>query len=84
VEYFLVDELVFNITTHEYVPKHEMMTQVEKAVLLKRYTLKEHQLPRIQKDDPVARYYGSMTGDVFKITRLSETAGRYVTYRIVV
>lgn len=84
MEDFLESELLINITEHELVPQHILLTTEEKEELFARYKLKESQLMKMLVTDPVARYYGYKRGQVIKIIRKSDTAGRYVMHRLVV
>ena len=73
------------ILNHEYVPKHEILSEKEVEKLLKRYKLESKmQLPKILSTDPVVKAIGAKKGDVLKITRKSMTAGEAVYYRVVI
>lgn len=84
LEFFKFDDLLINISKHELVPKHELCSEEEKRLVLKKYRAKETQLPKILQTDPMARYLGARKGELVKINRDSETAGQYIVYRIVI
>jgi DNA-directed RNA polymerases I, II, and III subunit RPABC1 len=82
-QYFWINALTFNLTQHEMVPKHDIIEEDEKQELIKNLQITDvDKLPSIKKNDPVAKYYGMKEGDICKITRKSETAGNYISYRL--
>lgn len=82
MELFAEDDLVLNVTRHEMMPKHEVLSSEEKIKFLKASHLVIGQLPRILASDPVCKYYGAKRGDIIRIIRKSETAGKYVMFRL--
>jgi DNA-directed RNA polymerase I, II, and III subunit RPABC1 len=83
IEHFLIEELQFNITKHHLVPKHRIMDKEEQKGLLGKLRCEVSNLPSILTNDPVSRFYGANIGDVFEITRNSQTAGTAFYYRVV-
>jgi len=84
IECFKENELLIDKLSHALVPKHEIITDEEKKELLDIYKAKDGQLPKMLTSDPIARYFGGRKGQVFKITRPSESSGEYIHYRIIV
>ncbi len=72
-----------DITKHEFVPKHIILSEKKKEEVLKEYKIKLKQLPRISISDPVIKILNAKIGDVIKIIRKSETAGESEYYRVV-
>jgi DNA-directed RNA polymerase I, II, and III subunit RPABC1 len=82
-EHFLVEELQFNITKHCLVPRHRVMTENQLENLLSEMKCEKSNLPTILTVDPVCRYFGAKIGNVFEITRNSQTTGTAIYYRAV-
>lgn len=80
---FQEEEGGFRITDHFLVPKHEITTKEEREKLLKDYNITEDQLPVILHTDPVIKLIDAKKGDIIKITRNSQVAGKSLYYRIV-
>ena len=74
-----------SILEHELVPKHEVMGEDEVAELLGTYKIQKEQLPKIKAADPVIKELKeAAVGDVIRVRRISKTAGKSVSYRLVI
>ncbi|MDO5859753.1 DNA-directed RNA polymerase subunit H [Methanobrevibacter sp.] len=72
-----------DIQDHKLVPTHEIMTEEEIAEEFGDVEYDFKDLPKIRSDDPVVKAIEAKAGDVLRITRESQTAGVFITYRIV-
>jgi len=83
IESFILNQLILNITKHIMMPKFEVISDNEIDILLKEFSITKNQLPKILLTDPISRYFGVKSGDIFKITRSSPTTGLSISYRLV-
>ena len=84
VEFIPADLVLMDILEHEFVPKHEILSEGEVEKLLDQLQVPATALPNLLTTDPVARVIGAKENDVIKITRKSQTAGETIIYRLVV
>jgi DNA-directed RNA polymerase subunit H len=72
-----------DIAKHQFVPKHEKVSEKEKKELFGKFHISGKNLPRILVKDSAIEHLNVKEGDVVKITRFSMTAGKTVFYRVV-
>jgi len=73
-----------DVLAHTMVPDHQIMNEEEVAGLLSLYNITNEQLPKMYHDDPAVRAIGAKPGDVVRIIRKGQTAGRAESFRLVV
>ena len=73
--------LSIDLFLHDLVPEHDIIEDKEIGEIEKEYGINREQLPKIKAGDPAAKAIGARPGDVIRIVRESETAGRHVIFR---
>lgn len=73
-----------NVLDHIMVPDHKIMSEEEVSQLFSSYSISSEQLPKMYHDDPAVKVIGAKIGDVIRIIRTSQTAGRAESYRLVI
>lgn len=85
-QFFQIRDLQFDVSKHMLVPKHELIS--DRALISQ--IVKDHcvkntsQFPSILRSDPMAKYLYAKTGDLVKVTRISQTACHHEVFRCVV
>ena len=83
-EVFFEYELQLNLIDHDLQPKFEVLTNEEKEIFMNEYQVSKKQMSKMKSIDPIARYFNSKAGDIFRIIRPSTSAGIGIHYRIVI
>ena len=83
-EIFTEEEMMINLVDYVLVPKHEVLDAEKSKTFYTDFKCKKRNMPKIFTGDPVARYFNMKPNDIVRITRPSDTAGSYISYRLVV
>jgi DNA-directed RNA polymerase subunit H len=82
---FELRHLQFDISAHRKVPKHRILLKNELEAILKQYHAESSSLfPRIDCQDPMAKWIGARPGDVLEVTGLCGASGDNRRYRVCV
>ena len=84
VQLFGLENFLFNVSKHNLVPKHKILSINETSDLLKKYNCSIKNLPTIKRDDPQAKYIGLRPKQVCEITVNNITSGITKKYRLCV
>ncbi len=76
-------EIEIDVFGHFLVPKMEILSEIGKKNLLKKYNVSETNLPKMKSSDPAAKKLKAIPGNVVKIEREDPTA-KYNYYRLVI
>lgn len=88
-QFFNEDELVYNVTKHQLVPRHELLTGKERDEVVNNYLLNDtgevclSRAPGLYTSDPVVKYYNWDVDSLIKIYRPRKDGYYDVTYRVV-
>jgi len=74
----------FDVGKHTLVPKHEVLSPEKTKEVLEKFKVTYRHLPLVKASDPAVKAIGAKAGDVLKITRDSQTAGKTIVYKFVV
>ena len=83
-EFYNYNKFIVEIPKVASIPLHEFAQDDEVNELLSDYYKTKADFPKIKVYDPPVVWLGARPGDIIKIHRISETAGKAPGYRLVI
>lgn len=84
IQIYGLENFKINISKHIIVPKHTIVSKEKRIEVLQKYFTKIENLPRILREDPMAKYIGALPNDLIEIKVYNETSGFTTQYRLCV
>ena len=85
IQIYGLENFLFNVSRHVYVPKHKTLTKKELVEVAKRNNITVlRNFPLIKRSDPQAKYIGLKPKQVCEILKKNKTSGESKEYRICV
>ncbi len=82
IQIFEMRHLQFDISAHRKVPKHRILTEAEIQDVMKEFHIADiKKIPKIDSQDPMAKWIGARPSDVLEITGMCLASGENRRYR---
>ena len=81
VQVFGLENFKFNVSRHQFVPKHIILSNKEAQEVIKKYDCVYSNIPTIKRDDAQAKYIGLRPKQICKIIAENVSAGITEKYR---
>jgi DNA-directed RNA polymerase subunit H (RpoH/RPB5) len=81
VQVFGLENFYFNVSNHQFVPKHIVLSKQEAQEVIKKYDCKYSNIPTIKRDDAQAKYLGLRPKQICKIIVENVSSGVTEKYR---
>ena len=82
VQLYGLENFLFNVSRHQFVPKHRILSKQETIDFLAKFNITLKNIPTIKRDDPQAKYIGLRPKQICEITAENITSGTTKRYRV--
>ena len=81
VQMFGLENFLINVSRHQFVPKHTILSKQEMQDVLTKYNCNGKNIPTIKRDDAQAKYIGLRLKQVCEIEVDNVSSGSIIKYR---